>query len=96
MQLCDRDEAGLPGHSQTPADGSDRTVRTFFYQRCPACGRALRTPIQLMGTSVDCSHCQMQFVAHIHGPSACGANRSASALERADLLLAQLAGQCRG
>lgn len=94
MRLCDDQADESPAH--TSEDGRDRSIRTYFVQRCPACGRALRTPIHLLGKPVDCLHCRMQFVAHRH-PTARPATADVhSAVSRADRLLARLAGQRSG
>ncbi|WP_425615249.1 hypothetical protein NA78x_005149 [Anatilimnocola sp. NA78] len=39
------------------------SIRNFFYQECPVCGRQLRIRIEHLGRELACSHCQGLFVA---------------------------------
>jgi hypothetical protein len=39
------------------------SMRNFFYQECPVCGRHLRIRIEHLGKELACSHCQGAFIA---------------------------------
>jgi len=39
------------------------SMRNFFYQECPVCGRHLRIRIEHLGRDLACTHCHGAFVA---------------------------------
>jgi hypothetical protein len=39
------------------------SMRNFFYQECPVCGRHLRIRLEHLGKELACSHCQGAFIA---------------------------------
>ncbi|QDU30199.1 hypothetical protein ETAA8_53180 [Anatilimnocola aggregata] len=39
------------------------SIRNFFYQECPVCGRQLRIGVNHLGRELACSHCQGSFIA---------------------------------
>jgi len=38
-------------------------VETYFWQKCPACGRTLRIRVEHLGCEVVCRHCGRRFTA---------------------------------
>lgn len=39
-------------------------IPTTYMQTCPVCGRWLHVPVQLLGETVACQHCEATFVTH--------------------------------
>ena len=39
------------------------TLKTFFKQSCPVCGRPLYIPVDLLGKEASCTHCSGVFAA---------------------------------
>ena len=39
------------------------SIRTYFVQECPTCGRRLQIRVEYLGKPVACQHCQGRFVA---------------------------------
>ena len=58
---------------------------TYYFQRCPTCGRQLQVRVEYLGRKLSCEHCQGSFVAAAE--VACGEDGS-EAMTRADQLLA--------
>lgn len=73
-----------------PAVKATRAGRsTHVVQGCPACGRLLRTHMELLGELVACHHCGGEFVASDPSLRTSAGNRPVN-LRRADALLALL------
>lgn len=39
------------------------SIRNYYYQECPVCGRQLRIRVDHLGRELACSHCHGLFVA---------------------------------
>lgn len=71
------------------ADASvTRTVKVFFQQGCPVCGRRLEIDVSLLGRRVYCQHCGGGFVA-MDSSLLAAEDRVDSLLEQAALVLEQ-------
>jgi len=65
-------------------------VATYFHHRSPACGRALRVLVELLGTRVLCHHCGKISTAQTPTGDERQPDGSRSLLERANDLLEHL------
>jgi hypothetical protein len=39
------------------------SIRNYYYQECPVCGRQLRIRVDHLGRELACSHCHGSFIA---------------------------------
>ena len=71
---------------------SPRSASIYFIQECQACGRKMRVRLEFLGRQIVCQHCGRHLIAA--DSAAVGSRRPhfASAVDRADQLLAQYAG----